>query len=66
MYAPAGRTTVATETEAEITSPRLGVGVLGIAIGVLLTLVCMHSFVDPSISLLAAVGHELGHLASLL
>jgi DNA-binding transcriptional ArsR family regulator len=68
VYASAGRTIVATETgtQASRLTPRLGVGALGIAVGVLLTLVCAHSFVDLPVSVLAAVGYGLAHVTSLI
>ena len=68
VYAPAERTIVSTDpgTPPAQTPSRPGIGTLGIAVGVLLTLVCAHSLVDPSASVLAAVGLGLAHLASLI
>jgi DNA-binding transcriptional ArsR family regulator len=62
VYAPAKRTVVSTESDVTFTRP--GIGALGIAVGVLLTLACMHSLVDPSAALFATVDHGLGHLLS--
>lgn len=59
VYAPAKTTLVSTATDATPDQPRIGA--LMFAAGVLLTLVCVHSIVEPA-ALLELIGHGLGHL----
>lgn len=64
IYAPARSVIVSTETDAEHWRPRMSV--LGIAIGVLLTLVCLLSLVGPHVDLLAMLGYGLALLSSII
>lgn len=64
VYAPAKRTIVSTEPV--VTPSRPVISTLGIALGVLLILTCIHSLADPSVLLLIAVDHVLSHLFSMV
>lgn len=64
VYAPAKATVLSTDPDAAPDRP--GIGALGLVIGVLLTVLCVHSLVEPSVALLAVVGHGVGHLLALV
>lgn len=60
VYAPARSVIVSTETDAGHRRPRMSV--LGIVIGILLTLACLLSLVEPHVDLLAMLGYGLALL----
>lgn len=63
VYAPANPTILLTAPDA--TATRQNVGAFVLTIGVVLTLLCMHSLVEPSVALHAPVEHGVGQLLSL-
>lgn len=63
VYTLANPTILSTAPDATATRPNIGAFVL--TIGVLLTLLCMHSLVEPSVPLHALVEHGVGTLLSL-
>lgn len=55
VYAPASSVSISTETDARHWRPNMSI--LGIVLGILLTLTCLLSFVGPHVDVLAMLGY---------